>query len=383
MGGNIFKKDDGSSLTSRLNLEEYNQVVKYIIDKLKHRKCEATIPLQGKTDFGDIDILVFINEKEDIYNLIKDTFEKIYIHKNGKVISIALQFLDKRFQIDFIGIYSEDTFENYRTILAFGGAGLIIGKMCKKYGITYGEDGLFINLRENTFNNNVPFNSEHIEKIYLSNNVHQIFSYLGVDFRKFMNAKTIEENYDLIIKSKYYDREIFMSVSHEAEFKTHREELKYLRFLKYINIDPEMLIKNQKFSNIKNLQYKFLEDFGKLDDAKKIYNEFLLNKERKLKYNRKYIIDEYAKNNIDIIKSGQVNDISTKIESKLAENFSSFNVYLDNHTKEKILEDIHNIVSREHTCNHSDIDPLRSMLDPLNIYKNFDTYTLLDIMENQ
>ncbi len=99
MGGNVFKKPDGTALNRRYSKEEYFELIdelQFTFDVIfsKYNVCSA---LTEKTSFGDMDVLG-IPAFELSVDSLKSFFDTEYCERNGGTYSL----LYKEFQIDLI-----------------------------------------------------------------------------------------------------------------------------------------------------------------------------------------------------------------------------------------------------------------------------------------
>jgi hypothetical protein len=205
-----------------------------------------------------------------------------------------MSFDYEKFQIDLIKCNSNEDLESSRFYFSYGDLGAIMGRIVNYYGLKFGNEGLWINLIENTLDKEKSIDMTKIfGKILLTKNSKEICNFLELDFNKwndgFSNRKQI---CDWIISSKYFKKEIFYDLNYD-----HRKRLSirqfYKEFLEYIDININIITKvNNLESEIKiNLQNIAINFFKKEDELNKIVENNKLLEIRRNKFNGKILID--------------------------------------------------------------------------------------------
>jgi len=236
MGGLLFH-------TERLPAKDYYLLERRVRYKLNQHGIKNNVPryFNNKEDFGDLDVLIpkglsLENVKEWLKPTWLDKLRSRVFNKplpeiqdhfvNGDVISV--KYCD--FQIDFIRI-AEENWEIAYHYFSWNDLGNLIGRLCHKFGLKYGIDGLKYIYRED----NVI-----IGEVVITRNVNRILDFLGLDKRWFHNGfNSRKDIFDFVIESKYfnpyiYDFEHANKINRDRDKKrtTYKEWLVYIEFLK-------------------------------------------------------------------------------------------------------------------------------------------------------
>ena len=156
---NILSKSNrtmGGALlgTERFPREKYTRII------LDHFKTEYPssvhihLPrvLPSKLDFGDIDVLVFVEQSTEglplvTINPITDVlFQAKEVVKNGNMTS----FIWHEMQVDFIFFPNRCSFEIATTRFDYGDFSMVLGVMLKEFDLKWTSEGLFLKLPPNT-----------------------------------------------------------------------------------------------------------------------------------------------------------------------------------------------------------------------------------------
>lgn len=345
MGGNALKK----VITERKNKDDYETIKKYILEKIsKYIKCETVIEIPGKQSFGDLDILYVYDSKINIRELITQLFSPIEIVINGDVMSFDYE----NFQIDFIKCSSDENLNSSQFYFAYADIGSIIGRILNHYGLKFGNNGLWLNLIDNTLNVDKAINltKNAIGKIILSKEPREICEFLGLNYDKWKSGFLHKiEIFNWVIQSKYFKKEIFHNLNHEHRKRVSIRPL-YKEFLDYINITiSDIGITDSKNSEIKiNLQKESIIYFNKNDELNKLIKDKELQENRKQKFNGKMLM-EFGIVDKDI--GIYINNFKDFIKNKFNENFED---WLDHNQKTHIEEEIKIFLFKLiNTCNYS------------------------------
>lgn len=152
MGGQLLKT--WGLPEKRLSLEDFMAVNKLVMDKLLDRGFVAGVPdwIQEKSDFGDLDVLVSVDnqrEREALLHTVIAELSNFKPHINGSVVSVPID----GFQVDFIMIEARsfDFAFNYYSNNDFGN---LMGRFARQMGLRLGHHGLWYELRESFFSGN-------------------------------------------------------------------------------------------------------------------------------------------------------------------------------------------------------------------------------------
>jgi len=149
-----------------------------------------------KETHGDLDILV---KTKDTDGLIKIINEKI--NPEGIIINDdAISFDYDNFQVDLICLEPK-IWKTALIYYSYDPLGNLLGKIAKGFGLRYGKDGLYY---KNIGKNNT-------QKIMLSEDIDEIYKFLGYDFNKFKQGfNSLNDIYDFISDGEFFDKELFM-----------------------------------------------------------------------------------------------------------------------------------------------------------------------------
>lgn len=137
-------------LADRITKYELSLINSYLLSHLTPFFSRVEVPknLESKLDFGDVDVVVQINENNliSIDNRLYNIFGKniIKTHKNGPIYSILFnaEFINKQVHVDFIFASPEEYDSNlmYINYSDFSG---ILGVIARRLKFNYGNKGIF------------------------------------------------------------------------------------------------------------------------------------------------------------------------------------------------------------------------------------------------
>lgn len=320
MGGNAFK----TIITVRKNPEQYKEIKREITMLLRSKGIIIHfIPeLADKESFGDLDILYSPQETLDS---VKEKIIKIFnppeVVTNGDVFSFPFFCKEQDFfQIDMIKCTNIPFAQFYFAYSDFGG---LMGTITKRYGITFGHEGLFIE-----YNN---------KRITLTENVLDCSNFFGIDMNIFNDIKTKKDLFDFIISFELYNKNIFNSGNHEHRKRMVKRPI-YLEFLKYIDVD---IVKSSGENIIEKISNEMKE---------KIYNRAIIYFDKQSKIDE--IIKEEEKNNI-IHKKFNGNMLKDKgytgkeigyIMITFKSKYSNFDEFIYNSSQEDIFKSLNTTI---------------------------------------
>lgn len=312
MGGNALKKVN----TVRKNPKEYFEIKEKIKNILLDKGIIIDfIPeLEDKESFGDLDVLWSAVQNPNIImrNIIIEVFKPTEIVTNGDVISFDFE----NFQIDMIKCA---TIEFAKFYFSYGDFGSLIGKLVKKYDMTFGHNRFFTNIENHT--------------IVLTKDVIEFCSFLKIDLEKWKSIKTKEDLFELVKSCRFYKNEYFISGNHEHRRRILHRPL-YIEFLKYIGFKDEVseekhLIPEDK-SNVFDEAIRF---FNKKQDIDTILKSIQKSKDIHEKFNGN-MLKERGYNGI------QIGNIIKAFKSK----YDDFDEWIYTTKQEEIMESLDELV---------------------------------------
>ena len=289
MGGRALKQYGIE--TERKSTKDFIRIGNEITKKLKSDFDITTAVVKcfhNKADHGDLDLLIKVdhelhNKNINFVNYIKETFKPRAVHGNGAVYSFDYE----NFQIDFIPM-KESNWEIAQVYYSYDPLGNAMGKTFHKFNLSYGWDGLKYKYRN--------FNGRNSHDIAISKDPRKIFEFGGFDYDRYLQGfNNIEEIFDFIISSKYFNSDIFrMENLNHIDRKRNRKRKSYHELLNYMDDNYSGEIKFV-FHKDKRLYHPMINDafpevdfFNKLNELDK-KNE--LNEKLSKKFNGKLIME--------------------------------------------------------------------------------------------
>ena len=137
-------------LADRITKYELSLINSYLLSHLTPFFSRVEVPknLESKLDFGDVDVVVQINENNliSIDNRLYNIFGKniIKTHKNGPIYSILFnaEFINKHIHVDFI-TSSPEIFDSNLMYINYSDFSGILGVIARKLKFNYGNKGFY------------------------------------------------------------------------------------------------------------------------------------------------------------------------------------------------------------------------------------------------
>jgi hypothetical protein len=245
MGGKALK----NVVTRRYLKDEYfniKNILEQEISNCTKAKVSVVEAYRSKESFGDMDIVVeIIGNRNDT---VKKIFDKIpYTEKvhNGNVVSFNYNDL----QVDLI-LTPSDEFEFAKVFFAYNDLGLILGRMAKGIGLTYGFDGMSLKVYAD--------NHIKLDKISLTKDPRSAFTVLGLNFdRWLLGFETLDEVFEFAASSKYFVLRIFENDFQNSENRRRDNKRENLhKLIAWINQDTSRFqYSNKKMSQSEIVEY--------------------------------------------------------------------------------------------------------------------------------
>ena len=189
--------------TRRYQKDEFHKLAFEILPKIRkafNTEAVLTISYRGKESFGDMDILVLNDggtQFQRAKEIIQETFNPQMIVANTGVYSFDHQDL----QIDLIFTPTKN-WETSQIFFAYNDLGNLMGKIFHKFGLKYGYDGVKWIYRID--------NDRVLDKITITKNMKEAFDFIGLGWSRFQEGfDTIEDIFDYVISSPYFNPEVF------------------------------------------------------------------------------------------------------------------------------------------------------------------------------
>lgn len=328
MGGNAL-----NFATERKTTEQFNKIFSEIEPTLIGLNIDyfLTKCYRNKPSHGDMDILIKNDNlnKDKLLSIIIEQFHPQSISPNDKTISFDYD----NFQIDFILIDS-DNWEIAKIWYQNDPWANATGKTCHKFQLKFGPSGLIFPHRgiNNTLN----------ENILISKDAVKIFKFLGYDYERFIQGfDEIEEIFDFIISSKYFNSDVFQYENlNRIDRKRNKRRKSYNEFLAYISKND--INKNYQFYENREDYIKEIDNFfpeanliGRIEELKE---KDRINSIIKEKFNGKLIMSMYPE-----LKGKELGYFIEQFKNQ----FEYFEKYILDSEANKILNDFSKFYEKE------------------------------------
>lgn len=221
MGGNAFTREFPGA-NRRFDRADYLAIEEFLCDgkfSALFHKFEVCPYLDSKESFGDMDVICIPYAPLSVERL-KDWFQTEYVLHNGSTYSLIY----KELQIDLI-VSNYDEYNFHRNYLGLFDRGNYIGKLAHMLGLKFGHDGLWLPIR---------FNDSHkLADVLLTRDPREAEDFL--DVKPLVNATKIEDVFNNVIASKYFNPEIFQLENNNQIARVRdKKRPSYRAFLEYI-----------------------------------------------------------------------------------------------------------------------------------------------------
>ena len=233
MGGNALKQYE----THRLDSDEYFGLVEEFESIFFEAFNFLPVLIQAyrqKETFGDADFLIDSSKlPENWVDRLKETYcltQEQYV-RNSPCHSIGW----RNFQIDLI-VTAHDDMKPSVFYFSYNDFGNIIGRSGSKLGVKIGHKGMSLVVRHRD-------KSDHILKeIFFSKEPHDVLDLLGLSIERYEQGfDTLEEMFEYVATSKYYDPEIYKLEHRSAVSRIRdRKRTTYSMFLEWSEAHPEL-----------------------------------------------------------------------------------------------------------------------------------------------
>lgn len=189
MGGNLFK-------LPRMPRAEYLERERAIRDYLEASRIDYRIPRYygAKPDFGDMDVLVPTRLDWDVVRQqIASDLGVTETKSVGRVFSMAFRGL----QTDLFAVpapYLDSTYE----YMSFNDLGNLLGRICKRFNLKWGEQGLaYVFRRQNA--------DHYVADLPITTDFREVCRFLGLEHAVWATGfHTLDELFAWVIRSPYF-----------------------------------------------------------------------------------------------------------------------------------------------------------------------------------
>lgn len=231
MGGNAIEN------ACRITKQEHDELLKRLIDRINSIDSAFhphVIPyFKSKQDFGDIDLLISSSSSSNSQE-IADSFHATERYKNGNVLSFGINLTEQRvFQIDLISVPYIDL-KIAQFYFSYNDLNLLTGRIAHKLGLKFGFDGLVLKTRTESGHAGLD--------IDLTKDPRRIYEFLGYSYDRYLQGfDTLEQVYQFIVSSKYFNPEIFQYEELNHINKTrNRKRSTYAGFLEWLTQQSDL-----------------------------------------------------------------------------------------------------------------------------------------------
>jgi len=270
--------------TERKSTEDHlriqSELVPVIAEMFK-TEVKTVLFYRTKDSHGDLDLLVLNNGNlGNINNKLKERFG--VMNNNG---GVCFSFAYDNYQVDVIPISKESwmctDFFNYDP------SGNLCGKIAHKFGAKFGNNGL-----EYPFRN---FSGRLSKDLVITKDHRKALEFLGFDYERYAQGfDTVEEIFEWVISSKYFNLEIFQieALGHKDRLRQRKRDT-YNKFLEYIaakNLTNPWVFEKDKSVYLDKIEEAFPESKLK-EKLAKLKEEDDLNKLSSEKFNGSLVME--------------------------------------------------------------------------------------------
>ena len=322
LGGKALKE----TKTERKTTAQFNDIASRLLPKLKEILGTELYILKfyhSKPDHGDMDILFKVDDEFRNKKLIVRQLVKEHLNPHQIIVNDGTTTFDfEEFQIDLSPV-NEDIWESTKFWMDYDPSSNLLGKLFHKFGLKYGPDSLHYPYRGDS--------GQVMEDIVITKDFRKMMEFLGLDpERKYKGFDTLEEIYDWIISSKYYNTEFFLLDNlTQSDRKRNKKRPTFNKFLDYVKDMPYTsegyhFEKNKtKYLDLIDSSFPEVHFLGQIERLKKKGEEIRILKE---KFNGE-LVKEWTD-----LEGKELGDIITK-----------FKYQYTNEIKEYSSEDVKNI----------------------------------------
>lgn len=197
-----------------------------------------------KPDFGDLDFVVdsrFMQgiTRDKLLEELKAYFDsEIPFHNGGSVLSVGIPLEDGGcLQVDLIWTSTINIVPSL-AYFAWNDLGNLMGRIAHKFGFKYGHDGLWIILRDGTY---------QFDEILITRDTAEALTFLGYDAARWLEGfDTREDIYRFTASTRFFNKAIYEldNRNHTARVREKKRPV-YMEFLEWVKNPPFELAEYQ------------------------------------------------------------------------------------------------------------------------------------------
>lgn len=246
MGGNLFK-------LGRLPKQQYLEIEQSLMPYLQQKFGEHfRIPRYygDKADFGDLDIVLSsVAIKSTWQDLKQEIIEDLNISQYQSIRGV-LSTVYQNFQVDFF-IKEEKYFLSTYHFLCYNDIGNLVGKICRRFNLKYGEKGLAYVFRR--------ADGHYVKDISISLDFQKIYAFLKLDYQQW--ERGFEDRtamFEWVMASPYFSVEPYQRLSKTLK-KRAKERPTIRHFLNYL--EEQQIEKAYTYLEDKTAYLPMIADF--------------------------------------------------------------------------------------------------------------------------
>lgn len=320
MGGNLFK-------LGRLPRNEYLQIegeIRQYLDKKLGKNYRIPRYYGDKSDFGDLDVIVSNDFNQTTWENVRQEIISDLGIIDFKTVGHVLSTVYKNFQVDYF-LISPIYFESTYNFFCFNDLGNILGKICRRFNLKYGEQGLAYVFRREDGN--------YKKDILLTQDFAKICEFLRVDYQKWKDGfANLAEMFEWAIASPYFSVQPYFDPSKTLEKRTSQRQTmqKFVEYLHEKKIDKTY----EYFENRDDYLPWITENFPEANLIEKIQAEKQreeIANQIKAKFNGKLLMQLLPQ-----LKGKELGEFIIKFK----ENFLDFDTFILDNSQQTINEAI-------------------------------------------
>jgi hypothetical protein len=193
MGGNLFKL----GRKPRLEYLEIEAEIRSYLDQKIGDTYRIPRFYGDKPDFGDLDILVSSTVANESWNALRLEITKDLGITQSKAVGHVFSTVYRDLQVDFF-VTPEQYLQSCHHFMSFNDLGNLLGKICRRFNLKYGEHGLAYVYRRTD-------NPHYKQDLEITVDFARICDFLGLEFAVWQNGfESLEVMFDWVIASPYF-----------------------------------------------------------------------------------------------------------------------------------------------------------------------------------
>lgn len=265
MGGNALKNIEIKRMTKDEFYNTYFKVKNFISDL--GLECSYPKFYSSKDSFGDVDIVVKINDSKNInlcIDAINDFFKPLDSYRNGTVYSFEVDM----HQVDLIFV-SEENYNSSLNYLSYNDLFNLLGRLAHRIGFKLGHKGLSYVVKNGDYT---------LGDVVVCKHLKDIFSIIDVNYKQYLEGFEAKEDiFKFVTESKYFNKNIFdyQNLNHINRVRNKKRKM-YRDFIEYLE-DKEF---NSTIFNKEELVSIILPDFPQArEKIEKLWTKLKIQKE--------------------------------------------------------------------------------------------------------